>query len=238
MGTVFSFDVREPGVDRAVVDDVVSWLHHVDRTFSTYRADSLINRLSDDPTLATPEVDEVLAACADLSAETDGFFSAYPNGTLDPSGYVKGWAIERAADLLSAAGSRNHSVVGGGDVQCVGSAAPDQPWRIGVVDPFRADQLLATVTGSDRLAVATSGTAERGAHVFDPHTHRPATALASITVVGTSLARVDALATAAFAMGPDAYAWLATREDVQAFVVDTHGAIWSTGEPVPRMLYG
>ena len=56
------------------------------------------------------------------------------------------------------------------------------------------------VTGRD-FAVATSGVAERGSHIIDPHTGQPATELASVTVVGSGLTLTDAYATAAFAMG-------------------------------------
>ena len=104
--------------------------------------------------------------------------------------------------MLSAAGSRNHCVNGGGDVQCVGEAAPDRPWRVGIADPLRSGALCDTVAGSGRFAVATSGTSERGEHVIDPHTGRSPHGLASVTVVGTDLAVADAYATAAFAMGP------------------------------------
>ncbi len=91
-----------------------------------------------------------------------------PGGTLDPSGYVKGWAIQTASDILLAGGSTNHSVNGGGDVQCVGDSAPGQPWRNGVTHPQRPGDLVA---GSG-IAVATSGTSERGHHVLNPHTQR------------------------------------------------------------------
>jgi thiamine biosynthesis lipoprotein len=210
MGTVFSIDVRAPGVDASAVRDAVDWLHRVDAMFSTYRVDSEISRLQRGELTLTdcaPEVREVLARCAELYVETDGYFNCRYDGVLDPSGYVKGWAIERASDLLEAAGSGNHCVNGGGDVQCIGSAAPARPWRVGIADPLRRGQLLGTASGN-RLAVATSGTAERGTHLVDPHTGDRPGAFVSITVIGTSLADVDAYATAAFAMGERAEQWL------------------------------
>lgn len=230
MGTVFSIDVRPPGVDQAAVEQAVRWLHRVDATFSTYRPDSEISRLGrGDLTLDTcsSDVRTVLAICDRMRHETGGFFSAYADGSLDPSGYVKGWAIERASDLLVAAGSRNHSVNGGGDVQCVGDAAPGQPWRIGIAHPLRPGTLLATVVGTG-LAVATSGTAERGRHIVDPHTGRAPEALVSVTVVGSSLARADAYATAAFARGTAAKQWLDALPDHHGFAVTADGTTWST----------
>ncbi len=229
MGTVFSIDVRAPGVEAATVSEAVRWLHWVDATFSTYRADSDISRLQRG-TIAlsdcAPEVAQVLVRCAELAEETDGYFDCRYAGALDPSGYVKGWAIERASDLLVAAGSVNHCVNGGGDVQCVGSAAPGRPWRVGITDPLRPGRLVGSVAGH-RLAVATSGVAERGRHLIDPHLGRRPAAFASVTVVGTQLAEVDAYATAAFAMGERAVQWLHGK-GLTALLVDAAGRLVET----------
>jgi thiamine biosynthesis lipoprotein len=230
MGTVVSFDIRAPFVEPAVVADVIGWLHWVDATFSTYRTDSEISRIGRGeltPAGAAPEVRLILDRCAELSEQTDGYFSAFPAGSLDPSGLVKGWAIEQASDRLLAAGAVNHSVNGGGDVQCAGEAAPGRPWRIGVADPADRSRILAVVAGRD-LAVATSGSAERGAHLLDPHTGAPPTGLASVTVAGSRLATADAYATAAYAMGPAAPAWLARLAGYRSFVVRADGSTWAS----------
>ena len=232
MGTVFSFDVRDPGVSVEVLDAAEAWLHSVDARYSPYKEDSVVSRLARGeltPGGTDDEVRWVLDRCAALQRETGGSFSAYYAGRLDPSGFVKGWAIERASDLLAAAGSHNHSVNGGGDVQCVGEAAPGQPWRIGIVDPRDRRQILAVVSARD-LAVATSGTAERGVHVLDPHTGRPPRGLLSVTVAGPRLGVADAYATAAFAMGERARDWLAALPGHLAYVVAEDGSTWSSGE--------
>ncbi|MFI9723281.1 FAD:protein FMN transferase [Streptomyces sp. NPDC052396] len=205
MGTVFSFDLRDPltpAIGRALAE-AVRWLHRVDEVFSTYRPASAISRLARGETTVgecPAEVGEVLDLCARAERRTDGWFSPTAAGRLDPSGLVKGWAVERAARMLRAAGARNSCVNGGGDLQLSGEAAPGVPWRIGIADPRRPGRLLTTVTGRD-LAVATSGSAERGHHITDPHTGRPARALLSVTVVGPSLTWADVHATAAFAKG-------------------------------------
>lgn len=232
MGTVFTFDIRPPGVPEEAVDEAVRLLHDVDATFSTYRADSQISRLARgelSSAQCSAEVREVLDRCVELAAATEGYFSAYPAGSLDPSGYVKGWAIERASDVLAAAGSRNHCVNGGGDMQCVGGVGPGQPWRMGIANPLRPGEIVATVVGFD-LAIATSGTAERGPHVVDPHSAAPPQGLASVTVVGPRIGLVDAYATAAFAMGPRARNWLEALPGHWGFGVDADGRSWSTGE--------
>lgn len=230
MGTIFSLDVRAPGVDHSVLDSVIAWLHGVDNTFSTYRPDSEINRLRrGEITICqcSPDVRNVLDRCQELSAETNGYFDAYADGTLDPSGLVKGWAIQRASEMLTAAGSRNHCVNGGGDVQCAGSAAADTPWRIGIADPLKPGNLAAVVAGID-FAVATSGSVERGLHIVDPHTDARPRLLASVTVVGPRLATADAYATAAFAMEGNAPTWIQSETHHQALVIYANGRRWST----------
>ncbi|MEO3786298.1 FAD:protein FMN transferase [Actinocorallia sp. B10E7] len=232
MGTVFSFDVRTPATDEihAALTSAVAWLHHVDALFSTYRPGSQISRLGRGELTVgecAPEVREVLDRCRELSEETGGRFSSTPAGRLDPSGLVKGWAVERASDLLYEAGALDHCVNGGGDVQTRGEAAPGRPWRIGLAHPADHEAVAAVVEGRD-LAVATSGTAERGAHITDPRTGRPASALLSLTLVGRRLATVDALATAVFAMGEEAEDWLRSRPGLHAYAVTADHRVWST----------
>ena len=228
MGTVVSFDV--PDWAGQVVDGAVRWLHWVDTTFSPYLQDSDVSRFgrgSVPLSECAPELAEVLAACADVSARSGGYFTVRPGGRFDPSGYVKGWAIERAAAMLTAAGSAEHSVNGGGDIQCVGDRGVGQPWRVGIADPLRPGALALVVVGQD-FAVATSGVAERGPHIVDPHTGQPATGLVSITVVGATLAATDAYATAAFAMGPAARDWVESLDGYEAFAITPGGLTWQT----------
>jgi FAD:protein FMN transferase len=230
MGTVFSFDLRPPYPPAGVLEQVLAWLHRMDATFSTYRPDSDISRLGRGEVAVgdcAPEVAEVLGRCDELAEATGGCFSAYAGGVLDPSGLVKGWAVERASAMLRAAGSVRHSVNGGGDIRLAGETEPGRPWRVGIADPLRPGGLAAVVTGRD-LAVATSGTAERGAHILDPRTGRPPGGLASVTVVGPSLTLADAYATAAFVMGEEARAWIDGTAGYEAFAVTETGRTWVT----------
>jgi thiamine biosynthesis lipoprotein len=230
MGTVFSFDLRDPNVDDGALADVIAWLHWVDATFSTYRDDSDINRLGGGKLRlheCAPAVAAVLDLCAEATRRTDGYFTATPHGRLDPSGLVKGWAVEGASSRLAAAGSRAHTVSGGGDVCAVGTQEDGTPWQIGVVDP-RDVTALATVVSTTDGGVATSGTAERGTHICNPMTGRPATELASVTVVGPRLMWADVYATAAVARGHDARRWLETVAGYEAFAVASDGSAWWT----------
>ncbi|MEO3867622.1 FAD:protein FMN transferase [Nonomuraea sp. B12E4] len=231
MGTVFSFDLRPPlGDARRAVTEAVAWLHRVDAVFSTYRAESPVSRLArgeiplDD---CPPQVAEVLELGASVAEVSEGYFSIRPRGLLDPSGLVKGWAIEQASRILARYGAVNHCLNGGGDVQCSGTPAPDRSWRVAVVHPLRP-RVLATVVAGHDLAIATSGTAERGPHIMNPRTGRPALELASITLTGAGLTLIDAYATAAFAMGDAARAWVERLPGVEAFAITAAGTTWRT----------
>jgi thiamine biosynthesis lipoprotein len=215
MGTAISLDLRGPAILPAAVNAAFDHLRDVDARFSLYREDSEISRLGrrelalDD---CSPDVRDVLARCERHRVLSGGYFDAWAHradGRVDPSGFVKGWAVEAAAGMLDAAGARNYCLNAGGDVIARGEPERGRSWRIGIRHPELRDR-LATVLVARDLAVATSAAYERGEHVTDPHTRRAPTGVLSVTVVGPSLAEADAFATAAYAMGRAALAWIAT----------------------------
>jgi FAD:protein FMN transferase len=216
---------------RAAWAEVVEHLRAVDRVFSTYRPDSVVSRLGrGELTLADcpPEVAEVLALGEEASRSSGGAFSLYLPGpaggvVLDPSGVVKGWAAERAAEPLRALPGTDFCLSAGGDIVCRTADLDGPPWRIGIEDPRDPRRLVAVVpigTG----AVATSGSAHRGQHVVDARTGRPPAGIASVTVVADSLTAADIDATAAYAQGPDAADWLRTRPGRIGLVVWADGS--------------
>jgi thiamine biosynthesis lipoprotein len=208
--------IEVAGGDGVDVEPAFAWLREVDAVFSTYREDSEISRLDrGELTLAEcrPEVDEVLTRCLALERATGGYFSARPAGRLDPSGLVKGWAVDRAADLLDAAGVREYVVSAGGDMRLRGT------WRVGIQHPLERQAVAAVVEATD-LALATSGEYARGRHVLDPHTGEPSEGILSVTISGPDLATADAYATAAFAMGAQiAPHWVARLRDYGALLI-------------------
>ena len=129
--------------------------------------------------------------------------------------------------MLAERGSTNHCINAGGDIRLRGEPEPGRPWRAAIAHPLVRQALTVVVEGRD-IAVATSGTAERGLHVLDPTTGLPAAALASVTIVGPELALTDAYATAALAMGFAAPAWLETLVEHEAYVIDSGGHVWWT----------
>jgi thiamine biosynthesis lipoprotein len=238
MGTAVSLHLADPlppaQLERRA-DEVFDWLREVDARFSTYRADSEVCRL-DRRAVRFAEVSAdmraVLDRCAALWRETDGYFDTYATGRLDPSGYVKGWAVQVASDRLAAAGLANHCLNAGGDVRVRGHATPGRAWRIGIQHPWEAGRTCWTLTGTD-LAVATSGVYERGQHVVDPRHGVAAAGLRSVTVVGPDLGTADAYATAAVAMGRAGTGWLARLSGYESAVVTDDGEyLRSPGFPV------
>ena len=226
MGIPIGIDAREP-VD---LEPAFEWLRQADEVFSTYREDSEISRL-DRGELAVadcrPEVDEVLRECMALERATNGFFSVRPAGRLDPSGFVKGWAVARAAERLTGAGAENFCIDAGGDVVARGRPSRGRRWRVGIRHPLEHEALAGVVVVED-LAVATSGEYERGAHILDPHTGRPPSGLLSVTVIGADLGTADAYATAAFAMGAGGPAWTATLTGYDAMCITEDRRVLST----------
>jgi thiamine biosynthesis lipoprotein len=153
-------------------------------------------------------------------------------GPVDPSGFVKGWALERAATMLQGAGLTKFSINAGGDVLTRGRPEPGRPWRIGIQHPTQRAASAAVITGTD-LAVATSGRYERGDHIIDPRTGAPARGLISVTVVADDLGRADGYATAALVLGDAAMEWLATRSGIEAMVItDNDDVIRTNGFPM------
>jgi len=231
MGMPITIDVRDG--DRGMeIDDAFAELRRIDAMFSPFRADSAVSKINDGRLRiddASAEVQDVLARCERYEAVTGGYFSAWRGPVLDPSGYVKGWAIARACAILDAHGHRAYFVDAGGDVRTRGESGTGEPWRIGIRHPVERASVVRVVLGRD-LAVATSGTYEKGAHIHDPHTGAPAVELVSLTVVGPSIVEADVQATAAFAMGAGAIEYLEGLPGYEAYAIGPDlRATWTSG---------
>ncbi len=219
MGTAIGLDVRDASVSPAALEEIFSYLRDIDRRFSPYKPDSEVSRLIRgelEETDAGSDLRAIMSLCDQVRWTSEGYFDIRahrPDGRPDPTGMVKGWALENASRMLEAAGARNYCINGGGDIVARGnpagsSVAVGEGWRVGIRHPFVADRLAAVLAIRDG-AVATSGAYERGEHIRNPLTGRAPEGLLSVTIVGPSLTLADAYATAAFAMGPSGLAWVA-----------------------------
>jgi FAD:protein FMN transferase len=205
--------------------DVLDVLRTADQVFSTYREDSYISRLNRGALAVAdcpPEVAEVLALGERARIESDGAFDIRRNSRLDPSGVVKGWAVERAARKLAELPATDYSLGAGGDLICHVSGADSEPWQVGIEDPLDPDKLAAVVPIRNG-AIATSGLHRRGHHITDARTGVTPIALASVTVVHESLTQADIDATAAFALGSQGLTWLQSRPGRAGLVILADG---------------
>jgi len=214
MGTAVTFDVVPGDASPATVDLAIesacAVLHDADDVFSLWQPASPMSRLQrhEVELSAVPlEVGQVLLACETMRQMTGGWFDArrMPRG-VDPTGYVKGWAAQRALEVLSDAGVEAALVNAGGDAVAFGWPTAHRPWRLGIRDPESVGGLVGIVAleplGRERVALATSGTYERGEHLIDPATGLAATSdVTSASVLGPDLGVADALATALAAGG-------------------------------------
>ncbi|MBZ9700858.1 MULTISPECIES: FAD:protein FMN transferase [unclassified Mesorhizobium] len=226
MGMPITVDVGGAS-NRELIEKVFGYFEHIDRRFSTYRADSEIMTINrgDVPVVEwSGEMTEVFALARQTKDETDGYFDIRkPDGSLDPSGIVKGWAIRNAAAIVQRAGIRDFFVEAGGDVQSRGKNASGQDWSVGIRNPFNAEEIAKIVYPRGR-GVATSGTYVRGQHIYNPHAiDSPIQDIVSLTVIGADVLEADRFATAAFAMGRDGILFIEQRPGLEGYVIGTNG---------------
>ncbi|MBN2176113.1 MAG: FAD:protein FMN transferase [Demequinaceae bacterium] len=186
-------------------------LEWAEATFSLWRPDSPLARFNRGEVSldeCPPAVGEVVAECERYREETDGYFDARrPDGVLDPTGIVKTWAVVRASRRLDALDAAGWMVGASGDVVVSGVSEASGPWRVGIADPRLTGSpegrpvLDVIALGGRHRALATSGTAQHGQHIWNPRTGEGEAALVQASVVGADLVECDAWATAIIAGG-------------------------------------
>ena len=232
MGLPVSVHVRGEHAHSTLVEQAVRQvyrsLREADARFSTYRSDSEVSALRRGEGIEpSDDMLEVLALCAQARARTGGVFDADLPGGFDPSGLVKGWAVERAAEPLRELAVGNDWLVNaGGDI--VLHAEAGRTWRVGVEDPRDPSRTLSTFSLSHG-AIATSGHLRRGDHIIDPRTGRPAErSVLSATVLGPSLLWADVDATAAYVRGEESLGWAGRMPGSTLLLVRSDGSLVST----------
>jgi FAD:protein FMN transferase len=226
MGMPITVDVVD-AADGAILDAVFAYFDGVDRRFSTYRTDSEIAAVNEGRLAEadySDEMREVLVLAERTKRETDGYFDIrMPDGALDPSGIVKGWAIRNAAAIVAESGDRDFFIDAGGDIQSSGTNASGKQWSVGIRNPFNAAEIIKVVYPRGR-GVATSGTYVRGQHIHNPRAPgRPIGDVVSLTVIGPDVLEADRFATAAFAMGKDGIYFIEATPGLEGYVVNGNG---------------
>lgn len=230
MGTVVSLR----GVSLEAAAAVRAVFAGYDHRYSLYDPASVLSRvasgtlrLADTPA----EVRDTYALALEWRDRTGGAFTPHrPDGVVDLSGVVKALAIRDAGAVLDDEGS-DWLVTAGGDVlargryRSDGPEAEPEPWSVGIVDPSRRDTVVGIVRlDGDRRAVATSGTAERGEHIW----RRATPTFVQATVIADDIVTADVLATAVVAGDAEDLGRLTAdgSVDVVAFAAD--GQVWAT----------
>jgi FAD:protein FMN transferase len=214
----------------AILDSVFQHFKRVDEVYSPFKPNSQISRLNSasvELSAVSSEIKEVLLACETAKQSTNGFFDVWRDGRLDPSGYVKGWAIDGAAKIIQSQGIHDFFVDAGGDIQAGGRNDNGALWRVGIKHPERPGKFVKVICLQDQ-AIATSGTYERGKHIFNPHTGLSIEDPVSLSVIGKNIIEVDVLATAAFAMGPEAGLKFVADLGFEGLAITKHGQVLMT----------
>ena len=155
--------------------------------------------------------------------------------SIDLGGIGKGYAIDRASDVLKRNGLTSFLFNAGGDVLVSGYKAEDQNWTVGIKDPRKEDKLLGSVELTDK-SIATSGDYERYFevngkrfhHIIDPFTGYPASNSVSVSVIAESAERADALATTVF-ITQGITGWQGTSDEEFLIVTNDLKNIFSPG---------
>ena len=221
MGMPVSVTIRN-GSEKDI-DDVYSFLSGVDAEFSPYKQTSAVSEMNTRGRahIQSPRERALLQLAEKTRIETKGYFDIKtPRGGINPSGLVKGWAIHEAANILREKGITDFIVEAGGDVEV---ESTQEAWRIGIQNPFDA-KTLAAVLDLTHGGIATSGTYERGAHIYNPHGKEDGMQLASVTVLAENVLDADRFATALFAMGEKAESF-AKERGLEYLIISGEGAV-------------
>ena len=226
MGMPITVEIADPAVTENDFDAIFSYFRSVDEQFSPYKATSEVSRLNSgeiEEKDYSGEMKEVLSLAEKTKKDANGYFDVWHKGIFDPSGIVKGWSIYNAAKILDARGLSHFYVDAGGDIEVRGKNAEGALWRVGIRNPFETNSIIKTLQLTD-CGVATSGTYIRGQHIYNPHDpDSEIKDIVSLTVIGPNVYEADRFATAAFAMGRDGIAFLASIPYLAAYVIDAKG---------------
>lgn len=188
-----------------LIKKITVYLNHIDEHFSPFKKMSLVSKFQRrELTLPefTTEFQEVYNIAESATSETKAYFDAHVKGVYDPTGLVKGWAIEKAFysflhPLVSKHLVQAVAINGAGDMQFEVESETDFKWQIGIEDPLDPSKTLA-VFQMPTGAIATSGTSKRGEHIIRTGSGEE---LIQASIIAPSLIQADIYATAAISAG-------------------------------------
>lgn len=227
MGMPVTVEIVDSHATQSDLERIFSYFYSIDARFSAYKEDSEISKINREAISEnewSAEMREVFALAEKTKRETNGYFDIRrPDGLLDPSGIVKGWAVRNAAELLAKGGMENFYIDAGGDIASQGNSGRGKPWSVGIRNPFNTSEIVKVIYPKGR-GVATSGTYERGQHIYNPRApSEPITDIVSLTVIGPDVCEADRYATGAFAMGKAGIDFIEKLSGFEGYLIDVKG---------------
>ena len=222
-----TIEIADDYADKKIFRKIFSYFKQIDKKFSTYKENSEISKINRGELPKkewSSEMKEVFKLSEETKRETGGYFDIQrPNGNYDTSGLVKGWAILKATDILKENGFKNFYIDAGGDIQTFGKNDKNEPWKIGIRNPFKTEEIIKKFHIKNQ-GVATSGTYIRGQHIYNPK--KPSESIndiVSLTVIGPNIYEADRFATAAFAMGENGIYFIENLPNFEGYMIDKNG---------------
>jgi thiamine biosynthesis lipoprotein len=239
MGMPITVEIVDGSATVESILKIFDYFKFIDEKFSTYKTNSeisKINRSEIKPENYSEGMKEVLLLSEETKNETKGYFNISHKDLIDPSGLVKGWAINKAAILLLGEGFENFYVEAGGDIQTCGKNSDGKKWSVGIKNPFDQTEIIKVLLLSGQ-GIATSGNYIRGEHIYNPFEDSPINEIVSLTVIGPNVYEADRFATAAFAMGKDGINFIEERKDLEGYVINKDGIATMTSDFEKYCLY-
>jgi thiamine biosynthesis lipoprotein len=231
MGMPITIKLVDANAKETDINALFDYFIEVDNRFSTYKKTSEISKINNGilpKSQVSPLMKEVFTLSEQTKKETNGYFNIEHNGMIDPSGLVKGWAVENARKLLEKKGIMNFYIDAGGDITMSGKNEAGKLWKVGIRNPFNREEIVKVIKVTDK-GVATSGTYIRGFHIYQPEGVESDTInIVSLTVVGPTIYDADRFATAAFAMGEKGIYFLEQLKGYEGYMITKKGIATET----------
>jgi len=231
MGMTVKLEIVDQMINDDIFNKIFLYFEAVDRKFSTYKKNSEISKINSGEIKESnysKKMQEVFALAKKTKVETNGYFDILtPNGTLDPSGIVKGWAIHQAVKILKKEGYKNFYIDIGGDIETCGNGEDGQPWSIGIRNPFKIEEVVKIIKSINK-GIATSGNYVHKNHIYNPKENEAIDDIVSLTVVGPNIYEADRFATAAFAMGEKGIFFIENLPGFDGYMINRNGIATET----------
>lgn len=228
MGTPIIIEISNSEASQKLFDEAFDYFKYVDEKFSTYKNTSEIMKINRNEIKKeewSHDMQEIFRLADEAKEKSNGYFDIMtPEGIYDPSGIVKGWAIQNASNILKSHGVKNFYVEAGGDIQAYGKNDENTPWFIGIQNPFNEKREVVKAVYLSDKGIATSGTYVRGQHIYNPHKKgEKIEDIVSLSVIGPNILEADKIATSAFAMGKNGIYFVEDLKGYEGYMIDKNG---------------